>query len=130
MGTSHEAPMMRGIEEWNRHAVPAKRDAEGNIPEPGSAPDGRTGAWSFRRNRTAVEAYWAAGIRRPLEEDFEGVVTLGMRGNGDVSQPDGDGIDLMQSLLDSQRRILAEVTGKEDVTGIPQVQTLYKEVQR
>ncbi|WP_410534972.1 glycosyl hydrolase 115 family protein [Streptomyces sp. KL2] len=130
MGTSHEAPMMRGIEEWNRHATPARRDAEGNITEPGSDPYGGTGEWSFRRNRQAIEAYWADGIRRMVEEDFEGVVTLGMRGNGDVSLPDGDGIDLMQSILDSQREILAEVTGKEDVTGIPQVQTLYKEVQR
>ncbi|MGK5500970.1 glycosyl hydrolase 115 family protein [Streptomyces sp. URMC 125] len=130
MGTSHEAPMMRGIEEWNRHAVPARRDAEGNITEPGSDPYGGTGEWSFRRNREAIEAYWADGVRRMVEEDFEGVVTLGMRGNGDVSLPDGDGIDLMQSILDSQRRILSEVTGRSDVTGIPQVQTLYKEVQR
>src|SRR6266542_5585753 len=37
MGTSHEAPMMRGIEEWNRHATP------------GHDPYGGTGEWSFRR---------------------------------------------------------------------------------
>ena len=38
MGTSHEAPMMRGIEEWNRHAVPAVRDSEGTIVTPGTTP--------------------------------------------------------------------------------------------
>ena len=38
MGTSHEAPMMRGIEEWNRHAVPAVRDSAGNVVTPGSDP--------------------------------------------------------------------------------------------
>jgi len=130
MGTSHEAPMMRGIEEWNRHAVPAKRDGAGNITEPGHDPYGGTGEWSFVRNAEAVKKYWADGIRRMVEEDFEGVVTLGMRGNGDTSLPDGDGIELMRSILDSQREILAEVTGRSDVTGIPQVQTLYKEVQR
>src|SRR3954451_9510555 len=52
-----------------------------------------------------------------------------MRGNGGVSLPDGDGIELMQSLLSAQRKILAEESG-EDITTIPQVQTLYKEVQR
>ena len=130
IGTSHEAPMMRGIEEWNRHATPAVRDEDGNIVEPGNDPYGGTGEWSFRRNREAVERYWADGIRRMVDEGFEGVVTLGMRGNGDVSLPDGDGIELMQEILDSQRRILREITGRADVSDIPQVQTLYKEVQR
>ncbi|WP_181777319.1 glycosyl hydrolase 115 family protein [Amycolatopsis pittospori] len=117
MGTSHEAPMMRGIEEWNRHATP------------GHDPYGGTGEWSFRRNAEAVKAYWADGIRRMVREDFEGVVTLGMRGNGDVSLPDGDGIELMQEILAAEREILARETGR-DPTTVPQVWTLYKEVQR
>jgi hypothetical protein len=107
MGTSHEAPMMRGIEEWNRH------------------PTG-TGEWSFRRNPEAIKAYWRDGAERMAREKIEGVVTLGMRGNGDVSLPDGDGIDLMSSIIDTQRQILRD-TG---LIGAPQVQTLYKEVQR
>ncbi|MGY4901693.1 glycosyl hydrolase 115 family protein [Streptomyces sp. 900116325] len=129
MGTSHEAPMMRGIEEWNRHAVAAVRDSAGNITTPGHDPYGGTGEWSFRRNAEAIKAYWSDGIRRMKDEDFEGVVTLGMRGNGDVSLPDGDGIELMTEIIATQRQILAEVSGK-DVTTIPQVWTLYKEVQR
>jgi hypothetical protein len=107
MGTSHEAPMMRGIEEWNRH------------------PAG-TGEWSFRRNPDAIKAYWRDGAQRMADQKIEGVVTLGMRGNGDVSLPDGDGIDLMSSIIDTQRQILRD-TG---LIGAPQVQTLYKEVQR
>ncbi|MCX5138541.1 MULTISPECIES: glycosyl hydrolase 115 family protein [unclassified Streptomyces] len=128
MGTSHEAPMMRGIEEWNRHAVAAVRDSSGAVTVPGHDPYGGTGEWSFRRNAEAIKAYWADGIRRMKEEDFEGVVTLGMRGNGDVSLPDGDGIELMTEIIATQRQILAEVSGR-DVTTIPQVWTLYKEVQ-
>ncbi len=58
MGTSHEAPMMRGIEEWNRHAVAAVRDGDGNITTPGHDPYGGTGEWSFRRNAEALKAYW------------------------------------------------------------------------
>ncbi|MET8849032.1 glycosyl hydrolase 115 family protein [Amycolatopsis sp. NPDC004625] len=129
MGTSHEAPMMRGIEEWNRHAVPAVRDAAGTITTPGHDPYGGTGEWSFRRNGEAIKAYWADGIRRMVREDFEGVVTLGMRGNGDVGLPDGDGIELMGEIIATEREILARETGR-DLTTVPQVWTLYKEVQR
>ncbi len=113
MGTSHEAPMMRGIEEWNRHPKAY----------------GGTGEWSFVRNADAIKAYWRDGIRRMRQQDFEGVVTLGMRGNGDTSLPDGGGIDLMRQIIASQRQILTEEAGRP-VTQVPQVWTLYKEVQR
>lgn len=127
LGTSHEAPMMRGIEEWNRHARAAVRDpASGEVTTPGTDPYGGTGEWSFRRNGAAIKAYWRDGAERMAEQGFEGVITLGMRGNGDVSLPDGDGIDLMRSIVDDQRQILTE-TGLVDR---PQVFTLYKEVQR
>ncbi|WP_328539832.1 glycosyl hydrolase 115 family protein [Streptomyces sp. NBC_00344] len=129
MGTSHEAPMMRGIEEWNRHAVAAVRDSTGRITTPGHDPYGGTGEWSYRHNAEALKAYWADGVRRMTDQDFEGVVTLGMRGNGDTGLPDGDGIDLMTEIIAAQRKILADVSGK-DITTIPQVWTLYKEVQR
>jgi hypothetical protein len=129
MGTSHEAPMMRGIEEWNRHAVPAVRDANGNIVTPGHDPYGGTGEWSFRHNADAIKAYWTAGIRRMVQANIEGVVTIGMRGNGDTGLSDGGGIDLMSQIIAAEREILAQVTGR-DVTTIPQVWTLYKEVQR
>jgi hypothetical protein len=129
MGTSHEAPMLRGIEEWNRHAVPAVRDANGNIVTPGHDPYGGTGEWSFVHNADAIKAYWTAGIRRMVQQNIEGVVTVGMRGNGDTSLPDGNGIDLMRQIIAAEREILAQVTG-QDVTTIPQVWTLYKEVQR
>ncbi|WP_229899071.1 glycosyl hydrolase 115 family protein, partial [Streptomyces capoamus] len=117
MGTSHEAPMMRGIEEWNRHAGS------------GTDPYGGTGEWSYRRNAEAIRAYWRAGIQRMADQGFEGVVTLGMRGNGDTSLPDGDGIELMQQIIADQRRIIEEVTGRP-AAETPQVWTLYKEVQR
>lgn len=131
MGTSHEAPMMRGIEEWNRHATPAVRDAGGNIIRPGSDPYGGTGEWSFIRNRAAITQYWRDGVRRMRDEAFEGVVTLGMRGNGDTALPDGSGRELMEEIIAVQRRILTEELGAGTVaTDVPQVFTLYKEVQR
>jgi hypothetical protein len=116
MGTSHEAPMNRGIEEWNRtHPY---------------------GQWSYREKlvngvlvdfRPPVEAYWRAGAERIGTSEV--VVTLGMRGQGDTALPDGDGIGLMQTIVNKQREILAEETGKP-LADVPQVFTLYKEVQR
>ncbi|MEV6478601.1 glycosyl hydrolase 115 family protein [Streptomyces sp. NPDC051576] len=129
MGTSHEAPMMRGIEEWNRHAVAAVRDSSGAIVTPGHDPYGGTGEWSYRLNAPAIRAYWRAGVQRMVDQGFEGVVTLGMRGNGDTSLPDGDGIELMQEIIAAQRQIIEEVTGRP-AAETPQVWTLYKEVQR
>ncbi|MET7569699.1 glycosyl hydrolase 115 family protein [Streptomyces sp. NPDC005492] len=129
MGTSHEAPMMRGIEEWNRHAVAAVRDASGAIVTPGHDPYGGTGEWSYRLNAPAIRAYWRAGVQRMVDQGFEGVVTLGMRGNGDTSLPDGDGIELMREIIAAQRQIIEEVTGRP-AAETPQVWTLYKEVQR
>ncbi|WP_437759818.1 glycosyl hydrolase 115 family protein [Sorangium sp. So ce1389] len=105
MGTSHEAPMMRAQDEWNRHG---------------------SGQWNFDNNTEYLKKYWADGIRRM--KDYESVVTVGMRGNGDLPIDNGGNIDLMQRIVQAQRQILTEVTGKE-VTTIPQVWTLYKEVQ-
>ncbi|HET9953294.1 MAG TPA: glycosyl hydrolase 115 family protein [Polyangiaceae bacterium] len=128
MGTSHEAPMMRGIEEWNRHAVPEVSDASGVVTTQGMDPYGGNGLWRFSKNPNALKGYWTDGIKRMVKEDFEGVITLGMRGPGDVSLPVEDGIGLMNNVIKEQRAIIAAETGK-DVTALPQVWTLYKEVQ-
>jgi hypothetical protein len=114
MGTSHEAPMMRAQAEWNRYG-----QTDGSY--------GGTGEFSFVRNQPALEAYWADSIRRM--GDYESIVTVGMRGNGDTGLEDAAGTDLMNRIVETERKILGEVTGK-DVTAIPQVWTLYKEVQQ
>ncbi|WP_437493943.1 glycosyl hydrolase 115 family protein [Sorangium sp. So ce1014] len=128
MGTSHEAPMMQGIEEWNRHVVPEVKDASGNVVTPKTDPYGGTGDWRFSVNAEALKKHWTKGIQRMVDEKIEGVVTLGMRGPGDVSLAPEDGIPLMESIVAAQREILETVTG-EDAETIPQVWTLYKEIQ-
>ncbi|OXM59785.1 glycosyl hydrolase 115 family protein [Amycolatopsis vastitatis] len=123
MGTSHEAPMTCGIEEWNRHVA---KNAAG---DPVGDPYGGNGQWSYRQNQAAVEAYWTKCFTRMFREKSDMVLTLGMRGNGDTALPDGSGIDLMKSIIAKQRQIIAQVTGRDPRT-VPQVWTLYKEVQR
>lgn len=114
MGTSHEAPMMRAQDEWDRYGGKA-------------GPYGGNGAFSFVRNEPALRRYWADGIRR--NRDYEALVTVGMRGNGDLEMEDAQGIELMNRIVTAQREILRQVTGKEP-EDTPQVWTLYKEVQR
>ncbi|HVZ32175.1 MAG TPA: glycosyl hydrolase 115 family protein, partial [Polyangiaceae bacterium] len=114
MGTSHEAPMMRAQDEWNRYG---KKDG----------PYGGTGEFSFVRNADTLEHYWADGIRRM--NGYESIITVGMRGNGDTGMEDAQGIELMQRIVSSQRRIIGEVTHKDPAT-VPQVWSLYKEVQQ
>ena len=65
--------MMRGIEEWNRHAEPRARQP-GNITTPGSDPYGGTGEWSFRRNARRDQGVLAR--RHPADEGAE------LRGRG------------------------------------------------
>jgi hypothetical protein len=58
----------------------------------------------------------------------ESIVTLAMRGDGDEPMSGEANISLLERIVKDQRRVLGEVTGKE-VTTIPQVWALYKEVQ-
>ena len=51
------------------------------------------------------------GVQRMVDEDFEGVVTLGMRGNGDVSLPDGDGIEVLTQISAATRALQAVAMG-------------------
>lgn len=114
MGTSHEAPMMRAQDEWDRYGQP-------------EGPYGGNGAFSFVRNQTTLERYWEDSIRR--NGNYESLVTVGMRGNGDVGMEDAQGIELMGRIVNTQRKILEKVTGKP-ASEVPQVWTMYKEVQR
>ena len=114
MGTSHEAPMMRAQHEWDRYG---QKDG----------PYGGTGEFSFVRNADTLERYWADGIRRM--NGFESIITVGMRGNGDTGMEDAQGIELMQRIVTTQRRIIGEVTHK-DPDSVLQIWSLYKEVQQ
>jgi hypothetical protein len=107
MGTSHHEPMMRAWKEWEW------------------AGNGR-GSWDYSKNAETLRKFWEEGIRRT--KDYEKIVTLAMRGDGDEPMSEGANIDLLQNIVKDQRKILGEVTGK-DITTIPQVWALYKEVQ-
>ena len=105
MSTSHHEPMQRAQQEWRRV--------------------GR-GEWNYEHNDSVLRAFWRDGIRN--QGDKEGVVTLAMRGDGDMPMTQGANIALLERIVADQRTIIGEVTGK-DPSQTPQVWALYKEVQ-
>jgi len=112
MGTSHHEPMMRAQAEWNAH-----KDEYGN------------GEWNYLTNEEGLKEFWRDGFKR--NHEYENLVTLGMRGNGDMAM-EGAGslqknIDLMERIIADQRDIIEDVTG-EPASETPQVWALYKEV--
>ncbi|MFO7178440.1 MAG: glycosyl hydrolase 115 family protein [Pseudomonadota bacterium] len=105
MGTSHHEPMTRAQEEWARYG---------------------SGDWDYEKNANTLKAFWTAGIQRM--GDWETLVTVGMRGDGDVALSEEANIELLERIVADQRQILQTTTGRDPAT-IPQVWTLYKEVQ-
>ncbi|KAI9058756.1 glycoside hydrolase family 115 protein [Trametes sanguinea] len=107
MGTTHEEPMMR--------STPVEWDLFGQGP------------WDYEANAQNIYNYWVEGVERA--KDYENIYTVGMRGAGDLPLPAGEGIPLLMKAVSDQRQILMNVFNITDVTTIPQVWTLYKEVQ-
>ncbi|MGA7160920.1 MAG: glycosyl hydrolase 115 family protein [Bacteroidota bacterium] len=105
IGTSHHEPMMRAQEEWHRYG---------------------SGPWNYEKNESVLKNFWTKGIQRM--GSYESIVTIGMRGDGDMPMTEGSNIALLEKIVKDQRDILGAVTGK-DVTTIPQDWALYKEVQ-
>ena len=107
MGTSHHEPMARNHQEYARH----RRD---------------WGAWNYETNKDNLDRFFREGIERMKGTDD--IVTIGMRGDGDEAMSANADTKLLENIIDNQRRIIKEVTGKpaEKTT---QVWALYKEVQ-
>lgn len=105
IGTSHHEPMVRAHVEWERFGK---------------------GPWDYSKNAETLRAFWREGIQRMGR--CESVVTLGMRGDGDMPMTEDANIDLLQRIVSDQRTILGEELG-DAAASQPQVWALYKEVQ-
>ena len=107
MGTSHHEPMARNHQEYARNR-------------------GKWGAWNYQTNQEKLDQFFREGIERM--KSTEDIVTIGMRGDGDEAMSDKADTKLMERIINNQRQIIKEVTGRpaEKTT---QVWALYKEVQ-
>ncbi len=107
VGTSHHEPMMRAWKEWGR---------AGNGPH----------TWDYSKNDAKLRAFWEEGLRRT--RDYEKVITLGMRGDGDEPMTETESISLLERIVADQRKIISEIINP-DMEKVPQSWALYKEVQ-
>ncbi|KAI0758973.1 hypothetical protein C8Q74DRAFT_277496 [Fomes fomentarius] len=108
MGTTHEEPFMRSLpNEWTLFGK---------------------GKWDYAGNQENVYTFWKEGIERA--KPYENVITIGMRGNGDLPLSEDQNIELMEKIVNDQRTLLEDVFNTSDVSSVPQVWTLYKEVQQ
>ncbi|WP_062059771.1 glycosyl hydrolase 115 family protein [Cellvibrio sp. OA-2007] len=106
MSTSHHEPMMRADKEWNRYGK---------------------GPWEYSKNPENLYNFWVDGTKR--NKPYESIYTLGMRGQQDEPMSEGENIDLLEKIVRDQRNIISDVFGKDQLTKVPQVWALYKEVQ-
>lgn len=110
MGTSHHEPMMRAHKEYTR-----RRE--------------EVGAWDYASNKEKIDKFFREGMSR--NRDYENLVTIGMRGDGDVAMGKGDDEDNMKTLykvIDGQRQIIKDIYGAPDA--VPQLWAVFTEVQR
>lgn len=111
MGTSHHEPMMRPHKDYT------KRRKE-------------VGPWDYATNKEGIDSFFVEGAERSRK--YESIVTIGMRGDGDVAMGGGtdeENMAVLSDVIKGQREILGRVHGK-DPAGIPQLWAVFTEVQR
>ena len=110
MGTSHHEPMMRSHREY------LKRKEQ-------------VGSWDYASNPQRIEQFFREGMER--NKAYDCLVTIGMRGDGDVAMGTGNDADNMKTLekvVACQRKIIKDIYGKPDA--VPQLWAIFTEVQR
>ncbi len=111
MGTSHQEPMIRAQKEWDRRYQKI------------------LGSWSWTHHEDTLVKFWRDGIRR--NKDYESIITIGLRGADDTEMgPGGPAANIarLEKIVKVQREMIAEEIDT-DVSKVPQLWCLYKEVQ-
>ena len=106
MSTSHHEPMARNHQEYARNRK-------------------GWGPWNYQKNMANLQKFFREGIERM--KGTEQIVTIGMRGDGDEAMSAEADTKLMTNIINDQRKIIADVTGRK-ASETPQVWALYKEV--
>ena len=111
MGTSHHEPMMRAHKEYVY-----RKDT--------------IGAWDYATNKANLDRFFEEGLER--NKAYDNLITIGMRGDGDVAMGNGNDEDNMKTLkdvVDGQREIIERVY-KKPASEVPQLWAIFTEVQR
>lgn len=110
MGTSHHEPMMRSHQEYLHRKE-------------------QVGPWDYATNKERIDQFFREGMER--NKEYDNIVTIGMRGDGDVAMGKGDDAENMKTLgnvIKGQRKIIKDIYGRPDA--VPQLWAIFTEVQR
>jgi len=110
MGTSHHEPMMRSHQEYLHRKE-------------------TVGPWDYATNKERIDQFFMEGMQR--NKDYDNLITIGMRGDGDVAMGKGndeDNMKTLQEVIKGQRSIIKKIYGREDA--VPQLWAIFTEVQR
>ncbi|HYX06155.1 MAG TPA: glycosyl hydrolase 115 family protein, partial [Bacteroidales bacterium] len=109
MGTSHQEPMLRAQQEWDRRYY------------------GSLGHWDYYKYPDVMQNFWREGIRR--NKNYESIITMGLRGANDseIKGDVQDNITQIENIVKVQQDILREEMNP-DITQVPQMWCLYKEI--
>jgi Glycosyl hydrolase family 115 len=111
LGSSHTEPLMRAQNEFGTFYK---------------------GPWAYNLNNQTIDQYFHYGAQRAKPYVRNSLWTMGMRGTGD-SAIEGLGneaiVSMLTTLVGNQRKIMSDVLEVQDITTIPQMWCLYKEVQ-
>nr|CEG02827.1 unnamed protein product [Fusarium pseudograminearum CS3487] len=112
LGGSHTEPMMRAQNEFK------------NFYE---------GDWQYHTNNETIDEYFRYGVERAKPYARNSMWTMAMRGTGDTAIEGNIGIDgivdMLETLVDNQREILKKGLKVDNLTDVPSLWCLYKEVQ-
>ena len=110
MGTSHHEPMMRSHQEYLHRK-------------------NEVGPWDYATNKNRIDQFFREGMER--NKNYDNIVTIGMRGDGDVAMGKGDdseNMKILEKVIEGQRKIIKDLYGRPDA--VPQLWAIFTEVQR
>lgn len=111
LGSSHTEPLMRAQNEF------------GNF---------YNGAWAYNLNNATIDEYFRYGVQRAKPYVRNSLWTMGMRGTGDTAI-EGLGssaiVTMLDTLVKNQQAIISEGLDGVNISTVPQMWCLYKEVQ-
>ncbi|KAF6843712.1 immunoglobulin i-set domain-containing protein [Colletotrichum musicola] len=112
LGGSHTEPLMRAQNEFRTYYQ---------------------GQWAYNLNNETIDDYFRYGVQRAKPYARNSLWTMAMRGTGDTAIEGNLGIEaiveMLEKLVENQRSIIAEGLGIDDVSTVPSLWCLYKEVQ-
>src|SRR5258708_30302877 len=106
MGSSHHEPMLRAQQEWKRHGK---------------------GPWDYSKNAEVLKDFWSQGTER--NKKYESIITLGMRGDGDLPMSESANITFLENIVADHRKISSDRVHPA-LSTIPQHLSLFEKGQQ